>query len=189
MLFKNLHTNRKLTLLYMSGRLFYNIKHPQSQGVKAMRKYCLFLYLFFFIVGGIAPLSASSSRYENNSFDNLKDYHILLTGLENGISTYSGVKDGLRLNFTVDSEQVTKIVFMFDNDVSATERRRIIGEIIDVSNNLLPRKIKSSGKAEGELYQKIDALKNDRDSDVFSLDRLRLEVNLNNHILNIRITP
>lgn len=163
-----------------------------------MKKYCLFLFLSLLISGAsvVPPVTASShigrraaSKYDGVSFENLKDYNILLTGLENGISTYSGLKDGLRLNFTADKDQVTKIVFMFDNDVSSSERRQLISEIIDIINNLLPRKIKSAGKAENKLCDKLDSLKSDRDSDVFSLDRLRVEVNQNNHILNIRVTP
>lgn len=162
-----------------------------------MKKYCLFLFLSFLILGtaGLAKADSSvigkstASRFNSVSFDNLKNYNIMLTGMENGISTYSGLKDGLRLNFTADGEQVTKIVYMFDNDIPTGDRRLRIDEIIDVTDNLLPGKIKSPTKAGEKLYGKINSLKGDRDTDVFTLSRLRVELNLGNHILNIRITP
>lgn len=150
----------------------------------------LFLALLFILSAQSVVFASSQTdlNYENLSFDNLKEFKISLIGNEQGISTYSGLKNNLRLNYTVENQEVTKIIVLFDFDVGSAERTENVKETINIANNLMPNRIKSQTKAQEKLYNKLAKLKSDRDSDVFMLDRLRLECAMNNGMLNIRIT-
>lgn len=149
----------------------------------------LFLSCPSAVAGNVSVGPSKSKLYKNFNDEIIKNYNILLTSYEGGISTYAGVKAGLRLNFTAQNEEVSKVVFMFDNDISSAVRQATIAEIIAISAELLPKKIKSDSRAASRLEDKIKALKRNQDGDVFMLDHLRVELNLRNDILNIRVTP
>ncbi len=150
----------------------------------------LFLALFGVMLG--AGLSWADVRIgpkpEKISFDNLKEFNILLTGSEKGVSSYSGLKDELRLNFTVEKQEITKIIVLFDFDISEAERAADVMETINIADNLMPKKIKSLTKAQDKLYKKLAKMKYERDTDIFTIDHLRFECAMNNGVVNIRIT-
>ncbi len=129
-----------------------------------------------------------SLKPEMLSFDNLKEFNIQLTGSEKGVSSYSGLKDELRLNFTVEENEVTKIIVLFDFDTSEAERAADVMETINIADNLMPQKINSLTEVQDKLYKKLAKMKYERDTDIFMIDSLRFECAMNNGVVNIRIT-
>lgn len=154
----------------------------------------LFQSLFLALLGVmlVAGLSwadfHASPKPEKISFDNLKEFNIMLTGSEKGVSSYSGLKDELRLNFTVENNEPVKIIIQFDFDTSEAERAADVMETINIADNLMPQKIKSLTEAQDRLYKKLAKMKYDRDTDIFTIDQLRFECAMNNGVVNIRIT-
>lgn len=130
----------------------------------------------------------SDFKKQDSSFENLKEYNVLLIGNEKGVSTYSGVKNKLRLNFTVLDNEVNKIIFLFDFDTGEAERAANIMETITVAANLMPNKVESLTEAQDKLVKKLSAMKTERDKDVFMLGKLRFECAMNNGVVNIRVT-
>lgn len=120
-------------------------------------------------------------------FANLTDYQILLTGSENGISTYSGVKNNIRLTFQADSKEINKITIAFDYQDSA-DKSADIAEIINISNKIFPGKISDEKIAGENLEDKLSAMNSARDEDIFNIDQLRIEAHINNGMVNLRIT-
>lgn len=155
---------------------------------KLYRCFCFLISLT--VLGFSAPAIAvglNYPTYDQTTFDNLKEYNILLTGSEQGISSYSGIKGDLRLNFSTNDEEITKINFMFNNDIGEAQRTAIVSEILDVVDNLMPKKIKNMASTYDKLYQKIAKFKSDRDSSVFAIGKLRFEYNVVNDLVNIKV--
>lgn len=161
-----------------------------------MKKAFLYMLSAIFIGSGISIISvdAASVNLEQEEqaevipFNELSDYQILLTGSENGISSYSGVKNNLRLSFQADSKEIKKIIVAFDYDTSANEKKNNISEVINISQKLFPYKISDEQAANILLSEKLSEMNASRDEDTFNIDQLRCEVHINNGMVTIRIT-
>ena len=145
------------------------------------------------IISGISVDAASvnSAPIEQTEivpFNNLLDYQILLTGSENGISTYSGTKDHIRLNFEADSKDIVKIIIAFDGNTSSSEKEIDTLEIMDVVNRLYPNKISDKKAAAERLEEKLSEMNQSRDEDIFSIEQIKVEAHINNGMVNLRIT-
>ncbi len=159
-----------------------------------MKKAFLYILSALFIGSGVAIISVDAASVnpemsepaEIVPFNQLADYQILLTGSENGISTYSGVKNNLRLSFQADSKEITKIIIAFDYDTSA--KSEDVAEIISVANKIFPGKLSDEKAAAERLEDKLSDMNSARDEDIFNLEQLRVEAHINNGMVNLRIT-
>lgn len=161
-----------------------------------MSKFCQnFVYIVSLIIfcailptNAVSKLQRNPSKEEKFSFENFKDYNILLTANEAGVSSYSGVKDNLRFNFNLDDQGVNKINFVFDNNISEAQRVITLSELLNFTDKLMPNNIKNLSVASDKLYKKLAKLKEDRDASVFMIGRLRFECNVINNLINIKIS-
>ena len=93
-----------------------------------MKKAFLYILSALFIGSGVSIISVDAASVNSDEveqvevvpFAQLTDYQILLTGSENGVSTYSGVKNNIRLSLQADSKEITKIIIAFDYDTSSS---------------------------------------------------------------------
>lgn len=120
--------------------------------------------------------------------ENLKEYNIRLISNEQGVSTFSGVNQGIQLKIIAENERIVKMVLMFDADDGGAKRSAYAMECINIISNLMPQKIKSLTEAQDMLYKKMAAMETEHGRDVFIYDGLRFECNSNNGMMNIRIT-
>lgn len=159
-----------------------------------MKKAFLYILGAFFIGSGVSVISVDAASVTSEEveqvdvipFAELSDYQVLLTGSENGISTYSGVKNNIRLSFQTDSKEITKVIIAFDYDTA--NKATDIAEIIDVSNKIFPGKISDISAANNLLEEKLSDMNSARDQDVFNLEQLKIEAHINNGMVNLRIT-
>lgn len=161
-----------------------------------MKKAFLYILSALFIGSGVSIISVDAAsvssekveQFEVVPFAQLTDYQILLTGSENGISTYSGVKNNIRLSLQADSKEITKIIIAFDYDKSSSVKSADIAEIINVSNKIFPGKISNAEAAAELLEEKLSDMNISRDDDTFNIEQLRVEAHINNGMINLRIT-
>lgn len=139
-------------------------------------------------VDAASVMSEVSEQKEVVPFKNLQDYQVLLTGNENGISTYSGLKNNIRISFDVDASEIKKIIIAFDLDTSSAQNKQDIAEIVDVVDRIYPQKISDKQKAEEELLKKLSEMNQARDDDIFNVEQLKVEAHVNNGMANLRIT-
>lgn len=157
---------------------------------KRLRNILIFCSLSVLLVVLSAAAASVGSVPATQKFgpDGFRDYNLALTGSEKGVDTYSGKKNNLRLIFSIEEDQVRKMILTYDNNIAAGERQTLSLEILDLSGRLFPGKIVSLAEAQQKLYEELDNLKTDRDDKVFVIDRLRFEINLVNDLVNIRVT-
>ncbi len=161
-----------------------------------MKKAFLYILSALFIGSGVSIISVDAASVNSDEveqvevvpFAQLTDYQILLTGSENGVSTYSGVKNNIRLSLQADSKEITKIIIAFDYDTSSSVKSADIAEIIDVSNKIFPGKISNAEAAAELLEEKLSDMNVARDDDTFNIEQLRVEAHINNGMINLRIT-
>ena len=159
-----------------------------------MKKAFVYLLCTLFVGSGISIISVDAASVSSEQeeqveivpFTQLSDYQILLTGSENGISSYSGVKNNIRLSFQADSKEINKITIAFDYD--APSKTTDIAEIISVSNKIFPQKITDEKQAAELLEEKLSDMNSARDEDIFNIEQLRVEAHINNGMVNLRIT-
>lgn len=161
-----------------------------------MKKAFLYILGALFIGSGVSIISVDAASVNSDEveqvevvpFAQLTDYQVLLTGSENGISTYSGVKNNIRLSLQADSKEITKIIIAFDYDTSSSVKSADIAEIIAVSNKIFPGKISNAEAAAELLEEKLSDMNISRDDDTFNIEQLRVEAHVNNGMINLRIT-
>lgn len=161
-----------------------------------MKKAFWYLLSAMFIGSGVSIISVDAASIKTETaeqpeivpFAQLSDYQILLTGSENGVSTYSGMKNNIRLSFQADSKEINKIIIAFDYDTSTSERSTNISEIISISDKIFPQKISDTKAASELLEEKLSDMNMARDEDIFNIEQLRVEAHINNGMVNLRIT-
>lgn len=159
-----------------------------------MKKAFIYILGALFIGSGVSVISVDAASVTSQEtepadvvpFAQLTDYQVLLTGSENGISTYSGVKNNIRLSFQTDSKEITKIIIAFDFDTA--DKSKDIAEIIDVTNKIFPGKISDMSSATELLEEKLSDMNSARDEDIFNIEQLKIEAHINNSMVNLRIT-
>lgn len=159
-----------------------------------MKKAFLYVISAMFIGSELSVISVDAAsvnaqqeeQAEIVPFSQLVDYQILLTGSENGISTYSGVKNNIRLSLQSDSKEINKIIIAFDYDTSS--KSADVAEIINVANKIFPGKITNEKEAGELLEEKLSDMNATRDEDIFNIEQLRVEAHINNGMVNLRIT-
>lgn len=159
-----------------------------------MKKAFWYLLSALFIGSGVSIISVDAASVNSETLDQpeivpfaqLTDYQILLTGSENGISTYSGVKNNIRLSLQSDSKEINKIIIAFD--YATSNKTEATAEIINVSNVIFPGIIVDENAASKLLESKLSELNSARDEDIFNVDQLRVEAHINNGMVNLRIT-
>lgn len=161
-----------------------------------MRKNIYYILGAFLTMTAIGIISAGASSVITEKteqkdvvpFQALQDYQILLTGNEGGVSTYSGTKNNVRISFESDAEKIKKIIIAFDYNTDNAEKNIHTQEIIDVVNRLMPNKLQDLPSASALLAEKLSAMEQTRDEDIFSIEQLRFEAHINNGMVNLRIT-
>lgn len=161
-----------------------------------MRKNIYYILGAFLTMTAIGIISAGASSVITEKteqkdvvpFQALQDYQILLTGNEGGVSTYSGTKNNVRISFESDAEKIKKIIIAFDYNTGDEEKNIHAQEIIDVVNRLMPHKLQDLPSAAVLLKEKLSAMNQTRDEDIFSIEQLRFEAHINNGMVNLRIT-
>lgn len=161
-----------------------------------MKKAFLYILSALFIGSGVSIISVDAASVNTDEaeqievvpFAQLTDYQILLTGSENGISTYSGVKNNIRLSLQTDSKEISKVIIAFDYDTSSSVKSADIAEIINISNKIFPNKISEAKAAAEILEEKLSDMNIARDEDIFNVEQLRVEAHINNGMVNLRIT-
>ena len=161
-----------------------------------MRKTFVYILSSLFIGFGVSIISVDAAsvtaeqpeQAEIIPFNQLTDYQILLTGSENGVSTYSGVNNNIRLSLQTDTKEITKIIIAFDYDTSSAQKAMDIAEIINICNKIFPQKIFNEDEAANLLQDKLSALNSSRDEDIFNIGQLRVEAHINNGMVKKRKT-
>ena len=157
---------------------------------KRLRNILIFcsLSVLLVVLSAAAASVGSAPAAQKFGLDGFSDYNLALTGSEKGVNTYSGRKNNLRLIFSIEEDQVRKMILTYDNNIATGERQTLSLEILDLSSRLFPGKIVSLAEAQQKLYEELNNLQTDRDDKVFVIDRLRFEINLVNDLVNVRVT-
>lgn len=125
----------------------------------------------------VSPLNAPS----------LKNYNILLTNQSRGYYEYAGMYGNLRVNMASDDTEIGRLGFSFESSV----RQEVVPEIIKITNELMPGRIKNLDEAQNKLYdhlQQLEARLGERKLDTYNTSQLRFELEQNQNIIYLRIT-
>lgn len=125
----------------------------------------------------VSPLKASS----------LKSYNLLLTNQSRGYYEYAGMSGNLRVNLSSDDTEIGRLGFSFESSA----RKDVVSEIINITNELMPGRIKNLNEAQNKLInhlQQLESQNGERKLDVYNTNQLRFELEQNQDIIYLRIT-
>lgn len=119
-----------------------------------------------------APVSPMAEELKTE----FQNFNFQLTNAQNGIFNYSGSHEGIRINFSADSEKIVELNMMLDKDTMKQKSK----EIIRLADRFLPQKIADKEKAPQVLIENLCDMNVKEDINSFKIDNLVVSVKCSN---------
>lgn len=126
-----------------------------------------------------APISPAAEELKTE----FQDFNFQLTDAQNGIFSYSGSFDGIRIIFSADNRKIVKLNMMLDKDILKQKSE----EIIRLADRFVPEKIADKEKAPKVLIDNLCDMNAKEDVNSFKIDNLIVSVKCSNGMYFIEI--
>lgn len=126
-----------------------------------------------------APVSPAAEELKTE----FREFHFQLTDAQNGIFSYSGSSEGIRINFSADDSKIVKLNIMLDKDVI----RQKSTDIIRLADRFIPHKIADKENAPKILADTLSKMKAKEETTSFKIDELIVSAKCCNDMYYIEI--